>query len=64
MAQNNAIKDNVINMAGSITKEPIELKPENVDNSLLKRLISEVNHDMQHNIAAYNRTHNRHNRHR
>lgn len=33
-----------------------------IDNAVLKRLISEIDFDKENKISAYNRTHNRHNR--
>lgn len=40
----------------------IKLDPSQIDNAVLKRLISEVQFEEVNHVHAYNRTHNRHNR--
>jgi phage-related protein len=42
----------------------VELDANDVSNAVLKRLIEEVKNDKENNVTAYNRLHNRHNRHR
>ena len=42
----------------------IELDSTEVPNAVLRRLIEEVKNDKENNVTAYNRLHNRHNRHR
>jgi hypothetical protein len=42
--------------------DAIKVDASQVPNAVLQRLIEEVRHDRQSNIAAYNRMHNRHNR--
>lgn len=40
----------------------LSLDPSKIDNSLLKRLIGEIEFEKDNRVNAYNRTHNRHNR--
>ena len=42
--------------------EPIEVDAKFMDSVVLQRLIEEVKFEREHNVLAYNRTHNRHNR--
>ncbi len=45
---------------GAIKSQIVTL--ENIQNSVLKRLIEEVRNEGKNNIHAYDRTHSRHNR--
>jgi len=38
------------------------IDPTKMDNSVLKRLIEEIDFERQNQVNSYNRTHNRHNR--
>jgi hypothetical protein len=41
---------------------PVIIDASEVDNAVLKRLISEISVEKENTLHAYNRTHNRHNR--
>ena len=41
---------------------PVIIDVSEVDNAVLKRLISEISVEKENTLHAYNRTHNRHNR--
>jgi hypothetical protein len=41
---------------------PVIVDVSEVDNAVLKRLISEISVEKENTLHAYNRTHNRHNR--
>ena len=45
-----------------LKSEAIQLDPSEVSSPALARLIEEVRQEKGGNVAAYNRTHNRHNR--
>ncbi len=59
---NKELTENKISDEEISTSKTISIDASEVRSSVLQRLIEEVKHENQNNIAAYNRLHNRHNR--
>lgn len=59
---NKEITENKIFEEEISASKTISIDASKVQSSVLQRLIEEVKHESQNNIAAYNRLHNRHNR--
>lgn len=56
--------DNVVSVKSNeaSVNTGINIDINKIDNSVLKRLIGEIDFERENRIHAYNRTHNRHNR--